>query len=128
MTKEQNYCVYCHTCPNGKVYYGVTKNAKKRWCPSHYRNGTPFKDAIIEFGWKNIKHEVLYSGLTRDEALKIEDSLITDCWNTGMCLNKYRSGHYQQTEEFKEETRTRNKVRKEYHKIYMREWRKRNKK
>ena len=29
---QNNFCVYKHTCPNGKVYIGITgKKPKHRW-------------------------------------------------------------------------------------------------
>lgn len=144
---NNNYCVYQHVCPNGKIYIGVTKNVEHRWFPSQYkRTNTPFKDAIIEFGWKNIKHQVVASGLTHNEALKLEDSLIVNARENGNSLNVKRSGHYQQTEEFKEKEKVRSKTYYEahpeecnrrskawrethpdYNREYLREWRKRKK-
>lgn len=111
---NNNYCVYVHTCPDG-VYYGVTCNVKNRWSSSRYRNGTPFKDAITKFGWKNITHDVLFENLTRDEALKIEDELICKARENGVCLNANRSGHYQQTDEYKDERKVQKKAYRDTH-------------
>ena len=65
-----DYIVYKHTSPSGKVYIGITgRTVKERWgkngngykyCPYFYR-------AIKKYGWDNIKHEILYEGLTEDE-------------------------------------------------------------
>lgn len=104
---NNNYCVYVHTCPDG-VYYGVTCNVKNRWSSSRYRNGTPFKDAITKFGWKNITHDVLFENLTRDEALKIEDELIckarTKAW---------REAHPEEYNAYMREYRKRKKAEKQ---------------
>lgn len=73
------YTVYMHTCPNGKKYIGLTskENLQDRFRSGHgYKNNTDFNNAIIEFGWRNISHEVLASGLTSDEAEKIERDMI----------------------------------------------------
>lgn len=110
-TDEKTYVVYCHTCPDGK-YYGVTCNIKSRWYPSQYKE-TSLKPYIDKYGWDAIKHEVLYSGLTRDEALKIEDELICKARESGTCINQFRSGHYQQTDIFKYEN---NSYQKAWHK------------
>lgn len=91
MTKEQNYCVYCHTCPNGMQYFGVTKNVKNRWYSYYYRT-TSLAPYIEKYGWENIKHEVLAARLTRDVALRIEGVLIANGWNIGNCINSNRSG------------------------------------
>ena len=70
--------VYCHTCPNGKRYIGITScSVKKRWGS----NGILYKEqlfysAIQEFGWDNIKHEILFDGLTKEQAEEIETELI----------------------------------------------------
>lgn len=145
-TNEKTYVVYCHTTPDGMQYIGTTCNVKQRWFPSTYKNSTLFYDAIERFGWKNIKHEVLFSGLTSDEALKLEDQLIVKARENGTCLNMQRSGHYQQSDAFIEDEKARkkawvennpekhrasNKVFRDTHpdymREYMREWRKRKK-
>ena len=81
-------------------YIGVTCNVKKRWRPARYK-GCSLEPYIEQFGWDNIKHEVLYENLTLDEALKREDELICKARENGTCINANRSGHYTQTEEFK---------------------------
>ena len=41
---QNNFCVYKHTCPNGKVYIGITcQNPIKRWKGgSGYKNNKHF--------------------------------------------------------------------------------------
>lgn len=72
------YCVYKHTCPNGKVYIGITgKNPLERWKGGHgYSNNKHFTNAINKYGWENIKHEILFDGLTKQEAEQKEIELI----------------------------------------------------
>lgn len=65
---ENNYCVYKHTSPSGKVYIGQTKNIKDRWKASSYKHCTIFYNAINKYGWENITHEILKDNLTLDEA------------------------------------------------------------
>lgn len=77
---EKRYTVYMHTTPNGKVYVGITSqtNINRRWqCGMGYRMQPMFYRAIVKYGWDNIKHEILYSGLSKEEAEKIEIALIT---------------------------------------------------
>lgn len=72
------YCVYKHTCPNGKVYIGITGcTPEVRWQGGYgYKeNGRFFKD-ILDYGWRNIKHEILFDGLTKEKALEIESAQI----------------------------------------------------
>ena len=73
-----NYCVYKHTATNGKVYIGITNNdPKKRWDSGHgYYRQAHFWNAIQKYGWKNIEHEIIFSGLTREEAFQFEIKLI----------------------------------------------------
>ena len=72
------YCVYKHTSPNGKVYIGITgENPNKRWQNGKgYKPNKHFYSAIEMYGWENIKHEILYSGLSKSEACKIEVMII----------------------------------------------------
>ncbi|MGA4517420.1 NUMOD1 domain-containing DNA-binding protein [Solibacillus silvestris] len=73
------YCVYKHTTPNGKIYIGITgKKASQRWANgiSGYANNKHFLNAIKKYGWNNIKHEILFEGLTKEEACRKETELI----------------------------------------------------
>lgn len=50
---------------------------KKRWdCGRGYKNNPHFQNAIKLYGWNNIRHEILYSNLTKEEAGKLEQELI----------------------------------------------------
>ena len=73
------WIVYKHTFPNGKVYYGITKrDAHSRWREGKgYQNQPVMFDAIIKYGWDNIKHEKIACGLTEKEAKELEQRLIT---------------------------------------------------
>ena len=75
---SENYTVYMHRFPNGKVYIGITGvGAKNRW-----RNGKGYKEnrrmdfAIRKYGWDNIEHVILLEGLTKEQAEKAEIDLI----------------------------------------------------
>lgn len=72
------YCVYIHTCPNGKVYIGITsQNPIARWQGGKgYRFQKHFYNAILKYGWDNIKHEILFDGMTKEEACNKEIELI----------------------------------------------------
>ena len=75
---DNKYSVYKHTFPNGKVYIGITSvEPEKRWDNGmgYMANKRMFFD-IVQYGWGNIKHEVLKTGLTRSEAEKKEKELI----------------------------------------------------
>lgn len=71
------YCVYIHRSKTtGKMYVGRTKNPKNRWYKNCYETSTKFYKAIQEFGWQDFEHEIVASGLTREEADNFEDLLI----------------------------------------------------
>lgn len=75
--EERNYIVYKHICPNSKVYIGITKQDPiKRWNNGEGYKGQYFYKAIEKYGWNNIKHEILYTGLTQQEACNTEIDLI----------------------------------------------------
>lgn len=75
-----SYVVYKHTCPNGKVYIGITgKNPIKRWCNGNgYKHNIHFTSAINKYGWDNIKHEILYTELDKSTACRYEKELINE--------------------------------------------------
>lgn len=71
------YTVYCHTFPNGKRYIGITnQEPERRWRSGKGYIGQVVYDAILKYGWNNIKHEIFFTGLTKEEAEKKEIELI----------------------------------------------------
>lgn len=56
------HCIYKHTFPDGKVYIGqtISGNTEKRWQDGlGYQGQKKVFEAIVKFGWDNIKHEVI---------------------------------------------------------------------
>jgi hypothetical protein len=91
---KNNWSVYKHTCPDDSVYYGITSiKPEDRWGNGlHYENQRRFFVKIVKFGWANIKHEVLVSGLDEESARRIESELIhatpyDKCNNTACNVN-----------------------------------------
>lgn len=85
--KDNNYCVYIHTSPSGKMYVGQTKlKPEERWqngngyLQKYKKNGEytqpAFARAILKYGWGNFNHEIIKSGLTKEEANNLEILLI----------------------------------------------------
>lgn len=76
--KLKSYVVYKHTCPNGKIYIGITSlTTAQRWA-NGYAHNIHFQAAIQKYGWDNIKHEVLFENLTKEEACQKEIELIAE--------------------------------------------------
>lgn len=73
-----NICIYKHTSPSGKVYIGQTnQKPENRWNNGkNYKQCTVFFSAIQKYGWDNIQHEVLFTGLDQLNADIIEEDLI----------------------------------------------------
>ena len=72
------FIVYKHTTPSNKVYIGITSQQKeKRWAYGFgYKENKYFYRAIKKYGWNNIKHEILYEHLTKEQAIHKEIDLI----------------------------------------------------
>lgn len=72
------WTVYKHTSPSGKVYIGITsRKPEERWANGRgYHHNKYFQNAINKYGWNNIKHEILYTELTKEEAEQKEIELI----------------------------------------------------
>ena len=80
---NKNYCVYCHTNKsNGKKYIGITKygnQPEKRWRNgTGYTNEKGFGAAITKYGWHNFEHDILKTGLSKEEALYWEQYYIQE--------------------------------------------------
>jgi group I intron endonuclease len=85
------YTVYMHTNKiNGMAYIGITsKQIEQRWLNgSGYNKNSYFRKAIKKYGWDEFKHEVLFTGLTREEACKAEMELIAK-YNTADGIHGY---------------------------------------
>lgn len=76
--ESNNYTVYSHTSPKGKIYIGITKQKpNRRWHRGlGYKHNTYFYRAIEKYGWDNFKHEILCTNLTKEEAEAKEVDLI----------------------------------------------------
>lgn len=72
------YVVYKHTTPSNKVYIGITRiDPKLRWRKGEgYDTNAHFYRAIKKYGWDNIKHEIILTGLSKKEAEQMEIELI----------------------------------------------------
>ena len=84
MEELKKYSVYVHTFPNGKKYVGVTcLPVNARWCNGKgYDNHKKMSEAIKEFGWENVKHEIVSEKLTQTEASEKEKELIKELRTT----------------------------------------------
>ena len=67
-----------HISPSGKKYIGITgQSIERRWGNGNgYKNCISFYRAIEKYGWDNIEHIVLYSGLSKENAETKEIELI----------------------------------------------------
>lgn len=98
------YVVYIHTClaegsSYGKVYVGITyRKPQKRWGVrgNHYGHCKYFDNAINKYGWDKFSHEIVASGLTREEAFEKEREFIAryDAMNPERGFNLTLGGNY----------------------------------
>lgn len=102
-----SYILYKHTFPNGKVYYGITKQgAEKRWRSGKgYDENQVVRKAIDKYGWDNIKHEVIMDGLTCEEAQEEEIKAIAsegieNTYNCTLGGGGVRTGTYYEGETY----------------------------
>lgn len=91
MKSKDNYTVYRHISPSGKVYVGITcQRVSHRWANGKgYMNSVKsiFKSTIIKYGWDNLKHEILFTGLPEKRAKNLEVELIRHYKALGISLN-----------------------------------------
>ncbi|MBQ3408924.1 MAG: GIY-YIG nuclease family protein [Clostridia bacterium] len=101
--EEKPYYIYIHTCPNLKTYVGLTQNPKVRWDNGEgYKNNEDFYEAILRYGWNNIKHEIVAETYYRWVAQRIEKTLITKYSRKGKSYNILN--------EFKEDYKSKRKI------------------
>lgn len=72
------YSVYMHILPNGKRYIGMTRQVpSKRWHGGlGYKGKKSFYEDIVFYGWENIQHIIVDSGLDLETASVKEQELI----------------------------------------------------
>ena len=112
--EAKTFSVYMHTTPSGKRYVGITcMNPKKRWKNGKgYELCTAFNRAIKKYGWDQIKHEIVLTGLSKEEACMEEQRLIrrykTDDRDFGYNLTS-GGEHYEPNQEWRERLSASNK-------------------
>ena len=76
---NDNFIVYKHTSPSGKVYVGITsQEPESRWRNGNgYKFNKHFSNAVKKYGWDKFEHEIVKSGLSKEEAEAIEIELIS---------------------------------------------------
>lgn len=100
---KENFTVYKHVSPSGKCYIGITSQlAEDRWGYNGYnylivlKNGRLkhpyFAQAILKYGWDNIKHEILHENLSKVEACKLEQEYILKYKALGLSYNITNGG------------------------------------
>lgn len=76
------YSLYIHTNKkNGKRYVGITKREppEARWGTNgnQYRESPHLYSAIQKYGWDEFDHEIIHSGMTKDDACLLEKHYIS---------------------------------------------------
>jgi group I intron endonuclease len=112
---ERTFIVYCHTNKiNSKKYIGITcQDPEVRWGyrGNCYKQSQPyFAAAIKKYGWENFTHEILFEGLTAQEAHVKEIELIAyyhtyigdpECWGYNLTRGGFGGVKYLTEEERK---------------------------
>lgn len=89
-----NITIYKHTSPSGKVYIGQTcRKPEYRWDNGRGYQSGYFHCAIKKYGWQNITHQILYTGLSQLDADLIEEDLIYYYQSIGKSYNLASGGH-----------------------------------
>lgn len=110
----KKYVVYCHTNKmNGKKYVGITcQKPEKRWSNGKgYERSPHFYSAIQKYGWEEFTHEILFTGLTVDEAKLKEIELIAK-WDLTNNENGYNCTEGGDCSSLKGKTRSKESIEK----------------
>lgn len=70
------YKVYVLTFPDNRKYIGMTRQPIKRRWKAHEYKSQAMKEAILTFGWDNVKKEVVAENLDLEQAGRLEVELI----------------------------------------------------
>lgn len=76
-----SFTVYVHINKiNGKRYVGITSQVPEaRWQNGMgYKRNKHFSDAIARYGWDSFEHVIVVDNVTKDVAVALERSLITE--------------------------------------------------
>lgn len=75
---DAKWTVYVHISPSNKYYVGITKlRPIERWgTQGQMYKKQLFYNAIQKYGWDNFEHVIIAEHLTKDEACKMEMTLI----------------------------------------------------
>ena len=105
---DRLFTIYRHVSPIDRVYVGITsQDVETRWRHGdNYRNSTYFKRAIRKYGWKNFKHEILFTNVEEERAKRLEIELIRHYKGLGISYNLTNGGDgtngYHHTNEYKQ--------------------------
>ena len=68
-SRDKRYIVYEHVFPDGMVYIGLTgQQLKDRWKNGFGYSGTQAGEAILDYGWENIRHYILFESASKKDA------------------------------------------------------------
>lgn len=79
MEQNNNWTAYAHITPSDKIYIGITsQKPEHRWNGGRgYKNQNgPFRNAIKKYGWDNIIHIILRTGMNEKFAKEYEKLMI----------------------------------------------------
>ncbi len=70
----KTWTLYQHIFPNGRSYIGITskENPYDRFGSNGREYGHYIGQAIKKYGWENVEHKILKTGLTKKEANRLE--------------------------------------------------------
>ena len=124
--KTRNFIVYEHkNKTNGMRYIGITScSPNKRWGKngSHYKKNAHFWNAIQKYGWDGFEHNILYSGLSMQDACIKEKEIIEkyQTYNPSFGYNNTKGG--EEVIEFSDQSKQRMSNSKK-NRVITKEWR-----
>lgn len=87
---DNKFIVYSHVNKITNVtYVGITKRKPElRWANGFgYKTNPYFWRAIVKYGWDGFTHNILHSNLSKEEALSIEEGLISHYKSLNLSYN-----------------------------------------